>query len=227
MKNGPVVFDRRWIGSLREDDIPVLKARLVPGEAPVPAYGGEPALEDHFAMLVRAFCGQPQLLLYHALLIVLLRRRIDADAGWTRYQALWRREGAFLAERLDMRWLVSACDTFIDFSPDPGERALALSGTLFANTLKLYETERWAVGTREADPAYQPIDRRVDLFDGMTAFVIGQGDMVLNLHRRAAAVTRDATPCALILDALLRRASQHDTVFRRLRRRHTHAATAW
>jgi hypothetical protein len=77
---------------------------------------------------------------------VLLRRRIDLETNLARTRMLWRSEAPFLVAKLDSRWLVSACDTIIDHWHEPEERALALAGTLFANTIKLYETERWAAG---------------------------------------------------------------------------------
>lgn len=43
----------------------------------------------------------------------------------------------FLCQHLNLRWLISACDTFIDHDSDPTLRALMLQGVLLVNTVKL------------------------------------------------------------------------------------------
>jgi hypothetical protein len=89
-----------------------------------------------------------------------------------------------LCSNLDARWLVSACDTIIDHFNEPDEIATAIAGSMFMNTVKLYETERLTQATvRSFDEVFKD-GSRVPLCDGMSAFVVGGGDMVKNLVRR-------------------------------------------
>jgi hypothetical protein len=185
----------------------------------------QPDLNAHLTVLRKEFAGQSELLFYHAMLIALLRRRIEVAENLPRLRALWASEQAFLLEALDSRWLVSACDTIVDHWPEPDERALALATSLFANTIKLYETERIATGGVQGE--YTLPEGRVALHDGMTAFQIGEGDMIFNLVRRIEATTAQAGTAAQILRELVKRASKHDTVFRRFRAVHNRDATAW
>ena len=54
--------------------------------------------------------GQSELVLYHAGLIVHLRRGLRTDEMWARFSALWRDHAALLIGHLNSRWLISACD---------------------------------------------------------------------------------------------------------------------
>jgi hypothetical protein len=205
-----------------------LKAAVVPGEPRVYSFGVIPDLALQAEALRREFAGQSELLLYHAILMVLLRRRIDLETNLARTRMLWGSEAPFLVAKLDSRWLVSACDTIIDHWHEPEERALALAGTLFANTIKLYETERWATGHAGMKlPFGQPRAERVALHDGMSAFMIGTGDMIGNLHKRMEAVTAASGIAAQIVGELVRRASAHDTIFKRLRDVHSNPHSLW
>lgn len=215
------------LGGLTELSLAEMKARIVPGEAPVPPRGRLPDIGDHLAMLRLEFAGRSELEFYHVALMVLARRHIDPDDTARRIDALWRAEAAFLCARLNSRWLVSACDTFIDVAADPAERALAAAAMLFINTIKLYETERRLTGAVDiATDTLRPPGGH-ELFDGLTRFNLGTGNMVANLQQRIQSVTAGATPTAMILAELLRRANTHDTVFRRFRRLHTREDTAW
>jgi hypothetical protein len=205
-----------------------VKAAVVPGEPRVYSFGVNPDLALQAEALRREFAGQSELLLYHAILMMLLRRRIDLEANLARTRMVWRSEAPFLVANLDSRWLVSACDTIIDHWHEPEEKALALAGTLFANTIKLYETERWATGRYgEPLPATAQRAERVALHDGMSAFMIGTGDMIGNLHKRMEAVTAAGGIAAQIVGELVRRASAHDTIFKRLRDVHSNPHSLW
>lgn len=194
------------------------------GDEPAASFGRDPDLGKHLTMLRAEFSGKPVALFYHAGITVLIRREMDLTVNVIRFRTLWRRMSAELCAGLDSRWLVSACDTFMDHGENDAERALAAAGALFANTIKLYETERWSRGAE--GPLRVPVGI-VPLHDGMTAFLIGRGDMVANLHRRVLAVTSADRPAARILRELLARASRHDTVFRRFGEVHTDPETAW
>lgn len=218
---------KRWIEQLLNSSLDEMKIRKVPGMEKIHSHGGLASLDDHIDMLSREFANEPEILLYHALLVVLIRREIELYDNVNRYLYLWESERDLLISKLDSRWLVSACDTFIDHNPDPTEKALALSAALFTNTLKIYETERCATERSGSSTSFCEVSGRVELFDGMTAFMIGEGDMIRNLHRRVDKLTESRSTCAAILKELVRRASVFNTVFHRLKVAHTNSSTMW
>ena len=213
--------------TLLDADLAALRTTLVPGDAPEPAFGGSPTLDAHMAMVQGEFAGAPQLLFAHAAVIIRLRRELTPGRDAPAFFRLWREEGAFLLEALSARWLISAADTLVDWSDDPAERQLGFAASLFGNTVKLYETEYHALEIR--DFAYKNPPRpeeRVDLFDGLTGFVIGEGDMVRNLAKRGLAV-QDATIGGQILWELFRRMHCNETVFRRMLRAERPGPKRW
>ncbi len=194
-----------------------------PSEVAVPAEGGFPA---KMAMLQNEFAGQSQLAFYHAALVVMIRRKIDIEPSVERFRDLWRDATGDLCAVLSSRWLVSACDTFMDYGRGP-ERALGMAGALFANTVKLYETERLATTGRESVPTYKAIAPASPLYDGLTSFMIGEGDMVKNLMQRTANTIScyPTFPVAQIVATLVARARANDTVYQRFGAAHTKDAT--
>lgn len=210
----------------REPDFEALKTEIVAAGEPAPAVGRQPKVEDHLAMLAREFSGRPALLFYHAGLTVLIRRGLMVDYAPAAFMDLWRRERDFLLARLDSRWLVSTCDTLLDIADDPAEIGFAAAATLMVNTVRLYETERRVLGSAEAAwPAERY--RQRELFDGLTEFGIGHGDMVFNLKQRIARAARSPTVSAAILGELFQRMRANDTVFSRLRIVHVDPETRW
>lgn len=195
-------------------DFDRLRNEIVTGTAYVPAFGRQEDLQQQIAMLEHEFTGQLRLKFVHAVLNVLLRRGIHTDAVYAHFCALWAGHGDILLDTLDSRWLVSACDTISDHSTDPTEAQSAILISLFANTLKLAETERLMTASAESDPAR--IIRRTPLFDGMTAFMPGGGDMPANLLHRLDRVLQTETLAGMIGREMISRVLSADTVFARL-----------
>ena len=189
------------------------------------SHGRVQDLQQHLKMIEKEFVGQSRILLFHAEKIIRIRRKIDTEKNFDEFDFIWHSATEFLLESLDSRWLVSACDTIADHHPDGHERTVAASAALFANTIKLYETERWA--TKAGDIVQRPtVDARVALHDGMSAFVIGTGDMIQNLIRRLMLNTGNSIS-SQILKELVRRVHTHDTVFNRFLDEHVSKTTDW
>ena len=218
-----------WDRFLR-GDYDGLKRVLVEGETQAQSFGRLSDVDDHIDMLEREFIGRSYLELFHAIIIVFIRRGIDVPFHAEHFNALWNHEKDFLSRALDIRWLISACDTIVDTSRNGEDVATAYAGTLFMNTIKLHETELIALKRQQpplARRAYDDIEGHVALFGGMSAFVIGRGDMIANLYMRARAICRGETPAQVILAELLDRANQYDTVFKRFRGVHINPDTLW
>lgn len=220
-----------------QDDLRALKTTLVPAknnQAHVYTHGSAPDLAEHLARLGGEFVGQPQLLLRHAQLIVLIRREADTQANYARFEQMWLAEAPFLCAGLDLRWLVAACDTFIDHAQDPVLRAVALSAVVLVNTIKLQETERFLQGVEAANAPDQPEalqalrTRRVGLCDGLSAFIAGTDDTLRNMRWRMDDVCAQH-PLGVVVQEIFGRLQRdgHDNVYLRFRQRHVRDKTRW
>lgn len=129
-----------------------MKARVIDEGARIPLRHTARNLNWHLGNLRGEFSGHPEPLWHHAKLIVLLRRGVRTESTYAAFRNLWDVEGPFLAERLDLRWLVSATDTFAGHDRDPEVRAAAMMASLFANTVKMHGSERYLCNVVSAVP---------------------------------------------------------------------------
>lgn len=188
------------------------------------------SLETHIENLKSEFSGQPELLHYHAKLIVLIRREIAVKKNYQLFCELWACEADFLSEHLDIRWLVSAADTIADNDNNAEMRNIALMASLLVNTVKLYETERYLEqrDSPEADIS-DPIANLMTqepLFDGLRCFAVGRDDTLRNLHWRIQAASK-LKPAGQILNTVYNRLQNNNTAFSRFRNLTPHPRTAW
>jgi hypothetical protein len=219
------------INSLFQTPVSELVQQTVQGVSAVPSYGLKPDLYEHACMLRDEFIGKRAILLYHALLNVRLRRQIELPDTISRFRNVWLECRPILLSELDSRWLISACDSMIDHFEEPEERLVALAAVLMMNTIKLYETERLACGQYQSQitldkPALQWQGRH-ELFNGVSAFAIGQGDMVKNMLKRVDLVLDLSTFASPILAEITRRINRYDTVYKRLGDVHVNSDTIW
>lgn len=204
-----------------------MRDRIVPGTAPTFPRSSTQNISAHFATLREEFATKSELLFYHAALISLMRRGLEASHAFLRFRTIWSEETDFLRRTLDSRWLVSACSTFADHAEDPTDRALALSGVILADTVKLYETENWATGQCDTTRRYRSATLQVPLFDGMTAFAIGKGDLIHNMEKRLESVADKSRITSVILLEIFNRINSNDTVFHRFRDMHYSQKSSW
>jgi hypothetical protein len=174
----------------------------------------------------RHFVGRSALEFKHCALTINIRRKHELQKNLDAFFLAWAEEGQFLTKALNVKWLVSACDTFSDHSGDDAERATALAASTMVKTIKLYETEELFRFKRQ-EPAECPDYTLTHLFDGLNTFYIGYGDVVSNLKARIKDLARRGTPTAMILDELFERACKFDTVFSRFKAEHVHEPTRW
>jgi len=200
--------------SAEDLDFDQLRNEVVSGPSYSPSLGRHENLQQHLGMLEREFVGQVRLKLVHAVLNVLLRRRMRTTIVYRHFHMLWSGHADFLLDTLDCRWLVSACDTICDHSTDPDEARIAILISLFTNTLKLAETERLITCQTDVDPGR--IKGRTPIFDGMTAFMPDGGDMPANLLRRIDQTLQSDNLVGMIGREIISRALSADTVFSRL-----------
>ncbi|MEZ5958981.1 MAG: hypothetical protein R3C30_00950 [Hyphomonadaceae bacterium] len=182
-------------------------------------------LAEHLRKLEQEFCGDPLLHYYHAAISVLIRRDIQRDLALQQFEGMWRAAPECLMQ-LSLRWLISACDTLMEHAPNLADRTAGAMGSFLGNAVKLYETERRfsaAPSALDAEAAVAP----VSLFDGLTSFSVGYGDMIFNQRQRFAELAREGSFAHRIVAEIISRLDANDTVFRRLARHHKRDASRW
>lgn len=207
-----------------------LKTATVEGGSPVQTRGSSKSLKKHLENLRFEFIGQRELVYEHARLIVLLRRGYREDQTYTLFHDLWMTEAKFLCDALNIRWLVSAADTFADHDSDLAVRSMGLCVSLLTNTVKMYESERYITDVVQSKVSDQKIavlqSELVPLFEGLSFFTVGTDDSLRNMRWRIDSLA-DAHPLGLILQTVFIRLQENENVFARMRALHRRERTAW
>ncbi len=148
-------------------------------------------LTSHLDSLKHQFISQTELSFYHATLIVLLRRNYKTEKTFAVFEALWTTETDYLLNHLSLRWIISACDTFIDHSNDVTRAAILMNITTLINTLKVYETKQFLQLPTPLEQTQLLADKvdtlyhtHLPLYDSLTYFRIGTDDTLKNMRVR-------------------------------------------
>jgi hypothetical protein len=207
-----------------------MKVSLIEGTCSVQTWGSSKSVDEHLANLRFEFVGQSELLWYHAKLIVLLRRGVQTKEIFAQFSDLWDQEGAFLCEHLNLRWLVSATDTFADHATDGEIKALAALVSVLVNTVKIYETER--ILAESKPPAISPARVEdvhlglIPVFSGLSCFTVGTDDTLRNMRWRLDPLMTKQ-PVGRILKTVFDRLQVEDTAYSRLKALHHRDRTGW
>ena len=211
-----------------DEDFEHLKINIIDIGDPVLSRGSAKDIQQHYAALKQEFSGQPELCFHHAMLIVMIRREIDVSHTFARFRTLWEQHEDWLLEHVNIRWLVSACDTFADYSQDATERSLAMATTLLVNTVKAYETEN--VMTSHTQIQYEPErvahvqQHSIPLFEGLSCYTIGTDDTLRNMVWRIKETCPTSTTGRILME-VFKRLSTLPTAFGRMRQAHTRTKT--
>lgn len=202
-----------YLEKVKKRDFASLKKRIVSfGESDI-ARGRLSDLDEHLKMLMREFTGSSLLAFYHAYLTVNIRRQIHTKRNIRKFFYLWKKESEFLTRHLSSKWLISACDSIIDYSHDQKEKSIAIATILFMKTIKLYESEKTMYSQIRKEGYYS--NPKDVLFDKWTAYCAKGGDLVKNMIQR---VNENKDPSKVswkILLEFLSRVHQYDTVYKR------------
>ncbi len=207
-----------------------MKTNLMPMRDAIQTRGHSKDLPVHIANLSVEFSGKPELVFHHAKLIVLIRRGYKVDEVFSEFETLWQQHGEWLLKNLNIRWLVSACDTFADHCADPTEKSLAFSTSLMVNTVKIYETENYL--TNSLQPVYDQKmilntqQQLVPIFEGLSCFTIGTDDTLRNMVWRMKEIGRNYV-CGSILSEVFNRLQFEETAYSRIRKLHIRDKTSW
>jgi len=194
-------------------------------------HGSSNNLEEHFAALRDEFINQSELCYTHAKIIVLIRRDFDAENHFVLFKQLWKEEKDYLLKHLNTRWLISATDTFSDLSDDDSIKSLSIACSCLLNTVKIQESEHFITNYDSYEVDSKKITRldneeRVPLFDGTSVFKIGTDDTLRNMRWRIDKVAKINIAGEILLEIFLR-LQEYDTVFKRLKDRHSRSKTGW
>jgi len=212
------------------EDVEELKEKIISGEALTYTHGSDKNVQVHIKALRSEFSDQPELLYYHAKLIVLIRREANLKKNLSLFEQLWEDEIDFLLKNLNTRWMVSAADTFVDYSDDPLAKTIAMNVITFVNTIKLVETERYLQANELNEDNTNRLESlqtsRVSLPDGLSCFAVGTDDTLRNMRWRLEKVSQ-LHPLGSMLMEVFNRAQNYESVYKRFKNRHTRKKTAW
>jgi len=220
------------ISDIHSSEWQSMKECLINGDMAEYTHGADKNLQQHTENLKKEFIGQPELNYHHALLILLVRRDVNVDKNFLQFQQLWQQEHSFLLKSLNTRWLISACDTFIDYSDDDHLKALLMNAVMLVNTIKLQESERFLIKAADCSvdtTRYQSLqNERLALFDGVAGFTIGTDDTLRNMRWRLDKLCNTHPLGGIVLDIFERiQQPESNTVYSRFRDLHTRDKTAW
>jgi len=207
------------------------KQIIINGDAIHFTHGSSNNLEEHFVLLRDEFVGQSELCFTHAKIIVLIRRDFKAKNHFALFEQLWIEEKDYLLKNLNTRWLISAADTFADFSDDDSIKALSVACSCLLNTVKIQESERFITNLNDSIVDKEKIKRldneeRIPLFDGTSVFKVGTDDTLRNMRWRIDKVAKINIAGEILLEIFLR-LQEHDTIFKRLKDKHKRSKTGW
>lgn len=221
----------RLYESLAQTDITTLKQNIITGQGVKYTYGSEKDLNIHIHNLKEEFVGQSELNHFHASLIVLIRRDIDTHQNYQKFKALWLTERDFLLKSLNIRWLISACDTFIDYDEDTTLQAILMNAVVLINTIKAQETESLLCDQQyiESEVMRTKLEtERVALFDGTSALAVGTDDTLRNMRWRLDKVCAAHELGKIVIEIFDRLQNpQNNNVYSRSKQRHTRERTRW
>lgn len=216
---------------LADVDIEQLKSEIIIGDQIEYTHGSAKDINEHIEQLKHEFVGQPALNHYHASLIVLIRREVDVEENYQKFKTLWLSEMEYLLKSLNIRWLISACDTFIDFDEDIVLKAILMNAVVLINTLKLQETERFLCNqSLIIDPQHQKQlqNQRYPLFDGTSAFAVGTDDTLRNMRWRLDQICATHKLGQIVIEIFDRlQRDENNNVYMRFKQRHTREKTRW
>ena len=224
-------FGAKKISRQLNDDFSKLRNLKIEGDEIKYTHGSKDNLDEHLINLRSEFIGNSELCYMHAKIIVLIRREYQIKKNFEMFEQLWSKEKVFLLKNLNIRWLISAADTFADHSDDNALQSLSVACACLVNTIKIQESENFISNTLEHKDDSSKIEKlnqgeRFPLFDGISVFKFGTDDTLRNMRWRIEKVAKYNIAGEILLEIFLRMQS-HDTVYSRTKNRHTRNKTSW
>lgn len=191
-------------------------------------------LTAHLENLKHQFIGQSELCFYHATLVVLLRRNYKPKEIFAEFEQLWDAEADYLLEHLSLRWIVSACDTFVDHSTDRIRAAILMNITTLVTTLRVYETKQFLLRPPNSE-SLPLLDDNIEafyrsdipLYDGLTYFRVGSDDTLKNMRNRYESFYESDKLASTILLSVFDKLQTNNSAFSIMRLLHKSDRSKW
>jgi len=154
-------------------------------------------------------------------LIVNLRKGKDINKNLKDFSDLIGQNIDEVCKMLDTRWLVSICDTYVDY----GDQIISRNALLvvqIANFEKLWATNLLMYDVKLNPEKVQKLknNKIIPLWDGMYSFNINHGDMTNNFFGRLEALLKATPVIEKIYRTIIERIKENDTVLANLNRYH-------
>ena len=158
---------------------------LIEGISPAKNLNRLHDVEENISVVKAEFVGKP--LVCHELVkhIIYIRRNIDTEENIEKFYQLLDTYIDALLEHLDLRWLVSVCDTLVDIG-EPARSAAALNIVQCVNYINIMSTltdicvdGRPSLEKLKRDPGHKR-----PTFGGMISLDIYTGDTMYNMQCR-------------------------------------------
>lgn len=191
-------------------------------------------LTAHLENLKHQFIGQSELCFYHATLVVLLRRNYKPKEIFAEFEQLWDAEADYLLEHLSLRWIVSACDTFVDHSTDRIRAAILMNITTLVTTLRVYETKQFLLRPPHSE-SLPLLDDNIEafyrsdipLYGGLTYFRVGSDDTLKNMRNRYKSFYETDKLASTILLSVFDKLQTNNSAFSIIRLLHKSDRSKW
>ena len=226
------------VKTFNNKSIDEMKANLITASMCDPsAFSNRPRtknLESHLDNLKHQFIDQSELCFYHATLVVLLRRNYKPDETFAEFETLWTTQTDHLLQNLSLRWIVSACDTFIDYSTNKSQAAILMNVTTLINTLRVYETQQF-LQLNPSTESLPLVTAKVDalycsdlpLYQGLTYFRIGTDDTLKHMRSRYESFYNTDKLATTMLLSVFDKLQANNSAFSTLRALHKDDNSKW
>lgn len=140
-------------------------------------------INQHKTAIEKEFIGRPRVCAEVAKSIIHIRRNDARTENLERLTNMLNTHLELLVSNSDIRWLVSICDTIVDFGP-PDQKPLAMMIVNFTNMLKLWDTSDSLLTDSEINKQKTANYKTTPLWEGVITFDIKHGDMPNNMMKR-------------------------------------------
>ena len=149
------------------------------------------------------------------------RKKNTTERNWIEFKEILETNLDQVCIILDTRWLISVCDTFVDYGSDI-ERRNAMLVVQFANLEKLWATYllMYDISLNSEKLNQLKKNKIIPLWDGMYSFNILHGDMTNNMFSRMDLLMKETPVIEKIYQVVLERHKLNDTVLSNLNKYH-------
>ena len=154
-------------------------------------------------------------------LIVHLRKGKEKEKNWIAFRTLIENNLKEVCSVMDTRWLISLCDTYVDYG-DPVTRRNAMLVVLIADFEKLWATHLLMYDIKLNEEKLNQLKKNkiIQLWDGMYSFNINHGDMTNNFFARMDDLMKETPVIDEIYRTVIQRIRGNDTILANLNKYH-------